>query len=271
MSSEHGSELTFNSYLDHHLEFLTKGAETGFWRWNIDSLIVSFGLGIILALFLYFQARKANVYKPTKFQVAVEMFIDWVNGTTKSFIHGNVSFFAPLAGVTFLWIIAMNMVDLIPVDWIPRLVSFVTGNPHIYFRPLPTADANITFGIDLAIFIIIIAAGIKSKGLGYYKNFTNHPLPGVFMIPVNLFLEVLGFIAEFLSLSLRLFGNMFAGEIIFILIAAMYGAGIIFAIGALPLSFLWALLHILVISLQAYIFMMLTIVYISKAWNKEEH
>ncbi|RIY33437.1 F0F1 ATP synthase subunit A [Psittacicella gerlachiana] len=268
MSSGNGSELTFNAYLDHHLEFLTVGK--GFWAVNIDSLIVSFALGLILALFLYIQARNVNIYKPTKFQVVVEMFIDWVNGTAKSFINADVKFFAPLAGVTFLWIFAMNLVDLIPVDWIPRLVALISGDPNIHFRPLPTADANITFGINIGLFLIIIIAGFKSKGLGYYKNFTNHPLPGVFMIPVNLFLEVLGFFAEFLSLSLRLFGNMFAGEIIFILIASMYGIGILFGIFALPLSFVWALLHVLVITLQAYIFMMLSIVYISKAWNKND-
>lgn len=270
MSSGNGSELTFNSYLDHHLQFWTVGASEGFWRWNIDSLIVSFVLGLILALFLYIQARKVSIDKPTKFQVVVEMFIDWVNGTAKSFIKGDVKFFAPLVGVSFLWIFAMNLVDLIPVDWIPRLAALISGNPDIHFRPLPTADANITFGIDIALFIIIIIAGFKSKGLGYYKNFACHPLPGIFMVPINLFLEILGFFAEFLSLSLRLFGNMFAGEIIFILIASMYGIGIVFGIFALPLSFIWALLHVLVITLQAYIFMMLSIVYLSKAWNKDE-
>ncbi|RIY31495.1 ATP synthase F0 subunit A [Psittacicella hinzii] len=269
MSSGNGSELTFNQYLDHHLKYLHVG--DGFWSINLDSLLVSFVLGLFLASILFYQARKVNIYKPTKFQVAVELFIDWVNGSAKSFIvNADVKFFAPLAGVAFLWIFAMNLVDLIPVDWIPRLVGLIAGDPNIHFRPLPTADANVTFGMVTAIFIIIIITGFKSKGLGYYKNFALHPLPGVLLIPVNLFLEILGFFAEFLSLSLRLFGNMFAGEIIFILIAAMYGAGIIFGIFALPLSFVWALLHILVITLQAYIFMMLTIVYLSKAWNKDE-
>ncbi|MFC6277420.1 F0F1 ATP synthase subunit A [Psittacicella hinzii] len=269
MSSGNGSELTFESYLEHHLQFLTVGEKGTFWTVNLDSLIVSFGLGIILALVLLWQARKASSGVPTKFQVVVEMFIEWVNGTVKSFIHCDVRLFAPLAGVAFLWIFAMNLVDLIPVDWIPKLVALITGNPDIHFRPLPTADANITFGIDLALFIIIIITGFKSKGLGYYRNFACAPLPGLLAVPINLFLEILGFFAEFLSLSLRLFGNMFAGEIIFILIAAMFGSGIAFAIGALPLSFLWALLHILVITLQAYIFMMLSIVYLSKAWNKD--
>lgn len=165
----------------------------------------------------------------------------------------------------------MNIIDFLPVDWIPSLVQLIAGNEHAYFRALPTADANITFGIDLGVFIVIVWAGIKSKGLGYTKNFTHHPLPGVFAIPVNIFLEVLGFCAEFLSLSLRLFGNMFAGEVVFILIAAMYSLGLILAALAIPVSFLWALLHVLIVSLQAYIFMMLTIVYVSKAYNKEEH
>lgn len=263
--------LTFDSYLNHHLSYWTIGEEGSFWRLNLDSLIMSFIIGIALAGILYWQARKVDVHNPTKFQIVVEMFVDWVNNSAKSFINGGVSFFAPLAGVTFLWILAMNIVDFIPVDWIPALVQLVSGDEHQYFRPLPTADANITFGIDLGVFIIIVFAGIKSKGKGYVKNFTHHPLPGVFAIPINLFLEVLGFCAEFLSLSLRLFGNMFAGEVIFVLIASMFSLGIALAVLAIPVSFLWALLHVLVVSLQAYIFMMLSIVYVSKAWNKEEH
>lgn len=274
MSSAQGNEsqITFADYLSHHLTFWTVGEEGSFWRWNLDSLIVSFGIGGFLAFFLYWQARKAKNNKtgvPTSFQVVVEMFVEWINGATKSFIHGNVSFFAPLAGVTFLWILAMNLVDFIPVDYIPKLASLITGDHHQLFRPLPTADANVTFGIDLGIFIVIVAAGFKSKGLGYYKNFTDHPLPAKAARPINLFLEVIGFFSEFLSLSLRLFGNMFAGEVIYVLIAVLYGIGFVFALLAIPVSFLWSLLHVLIVCLQAYIFMTLTILYLSKAWNKD--
>lgn len=264
-------QLTFDSYLHHHLTFWTVGADKGFWRFNLDSLLVSITLGVILSIFLYIQARKASTGVPTKFQVVVEMFVEWVTQSARGFItHSTCMFYAPLVGFTFLWILAMNIIDFIPVDYIPEVAKLITGNEHQFFRPLPTADANVTFGIDLGIFIVIILTGFKAKGVNYYRNFAFHPLPGVFAIPINLFLEILGFIAEFLSLSLRLFGNMFAGEVIFVLIAAMFSLGIIFSALAIPVTLLWALLHVLIVTLQAYIFMMLSIVYISKAWNKEE-
>lgn len=271
MSQVQGNELTFESYLHHHLSYWTIGEEGSFWRVNVDSLIMSFGIAFLLGLFLWLQARKASAGVPTKFQVVVEMFVVWIEGTAKGFIHNEAKIFAPLIGVTFLWILAMNLIDFVPVDWIPIVAEAITGEPHQVFHALPTADANVTFGIDLGIFIFVIGSGFYTKGLGYYKNFTSHPIPSPWAMPFNLFLEVVGFLSEFVSLSLRLFGNMFAGEVVYVLIAALFSTGILFALLAFPVHFLWSLLHILVVCLQAYIFTMLATVYISKSWNDPEH
>lgn len=271
MSVDKGHSLSFSDYLLHHLQFWTVGEEGSFWRVNLDSLIVAITVAVLLSLFLWSVARKATSGVPSKTQVAVELFIEWIGSTSRSFIQHEPKYVAPVLGVAFLWIFSMNVIDLIPVDWIPLLAQTISGDPHLYFRPLPTADANVTFGIDIGIFIIIIFSGLKAKGLGYFKQFATHPLPSLLAMPFNLFLEIVAFFAEFLSLSLRLFGNMFAGEVIYVLIASLFGIGFIFAILGFPVHFLWSLLHIIVVTLQAYLFTMLSTLYISKAWNKDDH
>jgi len=281
MASEggHGAE-TSGDYIAHHLHNLQVCKVDGEWLWNhcagnpwainVDSMFFSVLLGVVFIWMFGAAARKASKGTPGKLQAFVEIVIDFIDSSVKDTYHGKNRLIAPLALTIGVWVFLMNLMDLIPVDWLPGLGGLL-GVP--YLRVVPTTDVNITFGMSIAVFILILFFTHRYKGpLGLIKDLTLHPIepsfkwPGILgALPImgfNLILETVALVAKPLSLSLRLFGNMFAGELIFILIA-------ILGIWQLPLHFLWALFHVLIVTLQAYIFMMLTIVYLSLA--SEQH
>ncbi len=285
MAAEGGhGPLTTGDYISHHLQNLQAcKAESGEWVMNVghnaadicsgnpmainvDSMFWSVLLGLVFITLFGRVARKSSAGKPTKFQALVEIIVEFVDGSVKDTFHGKSRLIAPLGLTIFVWVFLMNLMDLIPVDWIPM----AAGAAGItYMKVVPSTDVNVTFGMSIAVFFLIIFYTIKNKGvMGFVKELTLHPIApptkGIgliaapFMIAFNFLLETVALIAKPISLSLRLFGNMFAGELIFILIALL-------GVYQLPLHFGWAVFHVLIVTLQAFIFMMLTIVYLSLA------
>jgi len=274
-----GETITASSYIQHHLQNLTFGnhpvngwsiahtskeaQEMGFWAVHLDTLGWSIGLGVLFLWMFRAAAKKATTGIPGGLQNFVEVMVEFVDTSVKETFHGKNKVVAPLALTIFCWIFLMNLMDLVPVDWLPRLFQIITGDDHAYFKVVPTTDVNATLGMSLSVFALIIYYSIKVKGVsGFVGELTLQPF-GKWMIPFNLLLEGVGLIAKPISLALRLFGNLYAGELIFILIALL-PFYLQFA-----LSVPWAIFHILVITLQAFIFMMLTIVYLSMA--HEDH
>jgi F-type H+-transporting ATPase subunit a len=278
MASEggHGPQ-TSGEYISHHLQNLQVcRSETGDWVWNqcagnpmainVDSMFWSVLLGLLFIWAFHGVARKTSADKPGRFQALVEIVVDFVDGSVKDTFHGKSRLIAPLGLTIFVWVFLMNLMDLVPVDWIPMGAAAI-GIP--YMKVVPTTDVNVTFGMSIAVFVLIIYYTIANKGItGFIAELTLHPIapplkgPGIiaapFIIAFNFILESVALLAKPVSLSLRLFGNMFAGELIFILIALL-------GIYQLPLHFGWAVFHVLIVTLQAFIFMMLTIVYLSLA------
>jgi len=271
---------TTGEYITHHLQNLQVCKADGEWVWNhcagnamtvnVDSMFFSVFLGVVFVWLFGSVARKATAGKPGKLQAVVEILVDFVDTSVRDTFHGRNELIAPLALTIFIWVFLMNLMDLIPVDWLPYVAENYLDIP--YLKVVPTTDVNITFGMSIAVFVLIVAFTIKNKGLGgFIGELTLHPIApptkglGLIAAPLiiafNFILESVSLLAKPLSLSLRLFGNMFAGELIFILIA-------ILGIWQLPLHFLWAVFHVLIITLQAFIFMMLTIVYLSLASEK---
>ena len=261
-------------YVSHHLGFLTYGkvdghwgfahtpeeaAQMGFWAINVDTMLISMILGVLFMAFYYLVSRKVTSGVPGGVQNFVEMIVEFVIESVDGAFHAKNKFVAPLALTTFSWIFLMNAMDLVPMDWIPLFAQTVAGDSHLYFKAVPTTDINITLGFATAVFIMVIYYSLKVKGpLGFANDFLMHPFPKWYLAPLNLLLELPGFFAKPVSLALRLYGNMFAGEVIFLVIALLGWY-------QLPLHFAWAVFHILVITLQAYLFMMLTIVYLNQA------
>ena len=261
------SGLSTADYISHHLSFLKTGE--GFSGIHIDSLFFSIVSGIIFIYFFHKAAKKATNGVPRKWQCFVEMLVEWVNGVVKDNFHGPRNVVAPLALTVFCWVFIMNSIDLIPVDFLPQLANLFGIH---YLRAVPTADISATLGMSICVFFLIIFYTVKSKGFGgLVKEYTLHPFNHWAFIPVNFILETVTLLAKPISLAFRLFGNMYAGELIFILIAVMYSANMAIAALGIPLHLAWAIFHILVITLQAFIFMMLTVVYLSIAYNKAEH
>ncbi len=285
-----GETVTSSEYIQHHLTNLTFGRfpdghwgiahsaaeakEMGFWALHLDSLFWSTTLALVFGYFFYKAARNATAGVPGKLQNFVETMVDFVEDSVKGSFSGRNPLIAPLALTVFSWVFLMNLMDLIPVDVIPRLAGAI-GIHHM--KVVPSTDPNVTFALALGVFALIIFYSIKVKGVGgFVKELTGMPfetdnilLKPIFFV-INLFLEGVNLLAKPISLSLRLFGNMYAGEMIFILIALMYGAGIGMGIFGGVLQFVWAVFHILVITLQAFIFMTLTIVYLDMA-HSEHH
>ena len=252
----------------------------GFWSFNVDSLGWSIALGALFCGVFYWAAQRATAGVPRGFQSFVELVMEFVDNTVKDNFHHKNPLIAPLALTIFCWVFMMNFMDLIPVDWLPEAAAALSGNEHLYFKVVPTTDPNITLGMALTVFGLMIFFYIKQKGfMGFVKEFTLHPFHAdkwyinLILIPINMVLELVSLFAKPVSLGLRLFGNMYAGEIIFILIAIMYGAGLFLGIFAGFLQLGWAIFHILVITLQAFIFMVLTIVYMAMAHDPldEQH
>ncbi len=255
-----GAISTPQEYIGHHLTQLQVG--TGFWSVNIDSMFFSVALGVLFLWIFRKVAVNATSGVPGKLQCAVELIVGFVDSNVRDMYHGKSKVIAPLALTVFVWVFLMNAMDLLPVDLLPQLGT-LAGLPAL--RVVPTADVNITLSMALGVFVLILFYSIKMKGVGgFVKELTMQPFNHPVFIPINLILEGVSLLSKPVSLGLRLFGNMYAGELIFILIA-----------GLLPwwsqwlLSVPWAIFHILIITLQAFIFMVLTIVYLSMA--SEEH
>jgi F-type H+-transporting ATPase subunit a len=290
-----GSTQTISEYIVHHLTNLTYGklpagferedgstiaaggawvmahggeeaAVMGFNAIHVDSMIWSIGLGVIFCWLFRSVAKKAESGVPSGMVNALEMVVEFVDNTVRDTFHGHNKLVAPLALTIFVWVFLMNLMDLLPVDVVPALLSLV----GVHFQKIvPSTDPNITMGMALGVFILMLYYSIKVKGFGFVKELTMNPFNHFMFIPVNLFMEVVGLLAKPFSLGLRLFGNMYAGEMIFILIAALFSAGVAWMVPAGLLQVGWAIFHVLVITLQAFIFMVLTIVYLSMA--HEDH
>jgi len=275
-------EYTSQEYIKHHLTNLTFGnhpeegwtfahgataadtaqmtKEMGFWAINVDTMLWSVGLGLFFIWLFRKVAASATSDVPSRLQGFIEVIIEFVDENVKSVFHHKNPVIAPLALTIFVWIFLMNLMDLVPIDWVPFIFNELDVH---YMKIVPTTDVNATGGLAFSVFALIIYYSIKMKGVGgFIAELSFQPLPKVFA-PFNLFLEIVGLLAKPVSLALRLFGNMYAGEMIFILIAILpFWAQWL-------LSVPWAIFHILVITLQAFIFMVLTVVYLAMA--HEDH
>ena len=274
MASAHGAEhgTTPTDYIVHHLTHLKVGE--GFWTWHVDTLLMSASLAILVGWVFRAAARRANAGVPGKFIGFIELVYDFVDGQVADIYHGDRRFMVALALSLFTWIIAMNTMDLLPLD-LPGGIAALLGAQ--FWRVLPTADLNGTIAMALVVLLLIIFAAIRAKGVGGYLHewvsapFGGHPL---LWVP-NIILNAVELLSKPVSLGMRLFGNMFAGELLFMLIAllgfmvvgATFGSAAGF-IGQILLGTAWAIFHSLIVVLQAYIFMVLPIVYISMA---EDH
>ncbi|HQE40627.1 MAG TPA: F0F1 ATP synthase subunit A, partial [Zoogloea sp.] len=274
---------TAGEYIGHHLTHLQNKPMKGvvdFTVFNYDSIFWAALIGVVATFFLWKAARSATSGVPGRFQAAVEILVEMVDSQSKGIIHNAESrkFVSPLALTVFVWIFALNAMDFLPVDIIPRVWEMIFGaaghDPHhAYMRVVPTADLSTTLGLSTSVLLICVYYNIKIKGLGgwihelFCAPFGAHPL---LWIP-NFVMQLIEFAAKTVSHGMRLFGNMYAGELLFMLIALMGGAaalsmsGIMLTIGHIIAGSIWSIFHILIVALQAFIFMMLTLVYIGQA------
>ena len=253
----------------------------GFLAIHLDSMGWAIIIGLLFTFLFSRVARTAagNAGAPSGLQNFVEMVIEFVDGTVNDIFHHKNRMVAPMALTIFVWIFMMNLMDLLPVDWLPHAAGYLTGNTHLFLKVVPTTDPNVTLGMSFTVFGLMLYFSVREKGIvGFVKELTLHPFHApkwyfnVVLVPINLLLETVSLIAKPISLGLRLFGNMYAGELIFILIAIMFGAGWLLGPLAGVLQWAWAVFHILIITLQAFVFMVLTIVYMSMAHDvAEEH
>ena len=272
---------TSSAYIKHHLQNLTFGnhpeggwqiahsaeeaKEMGFWAIHLDSMFWSIVLGAGFLLLFRRVAVRMTSDVPNGTQNFIEWIVDFIEDNVRGSFSGKNDLIAPLALTLFVWVLLMNLMDLVPVDWIPWISTLIGIE---YMKVVPTTDPNITFSLALSVFVLMIYYSIKMKGMkGFAGELALQPF-GKWMIPVNLFLEGLSLIAKPLSHSLRLFGNLYAGEMIFILIAILYSAGLMLGVLGGILQWAWAVFHVLIVLLQAFIFMVLTIVYLDMAHHK---
>ena len=281
MSVEHGP--TAGEYIVHHLTHLQNKPMAGvidFSVYNLDSIFWSVLLGVLASFFLWRAARGATAHAPGRFQAAVEILVEMVDSQAKGIIHSAESrkLVAPLALTVFVWIFLMNAMDLFPVDLFPKIWEIIYGANggdahHAYMRVVPSAELSTTLGLSTSVLLVCVFYNIKIKGVGGWVHelfcapFGAHPL----LWPVNFIMQMIEFAAKTVSHGMRLFGNMYAGELVFMLIALMGGAaaatlpGILLPIGHIIAGSIWAIFHIMIITLQAFIFMMLTLVYVGQA------
>ena len=281
MSVEHGP--TAGEYIVHHLTHLQNKPMAGvidFSVYNLDSIFWSVLLGVVASFFLWRAARGATAHAPGRFQAAVEILVEMVDSQAKGIIHNAKSrkVVAPLALTVFVWIFLMNAMDLFPVDLFPKIWEIIYSanggeEHHAFMRVVPSADLSTTLGLSTSVLLVCVFYNIKIKGLGGWVHelfcapFGAHPL----LWPVNFVMQMIEFAAKTVSHGMRLFGNMYAGELVFMLIALMGGAaaaslpGILLPIGHIIAGSIWAIFHIMIITLQAFIFMMLTLVYVGQA------
>jgi len=258
---------TANEYISHHLLNLTVGE--GFWTFHLDTLIMSGLIGLVV-FGLMWMAGRSGTPIPGKFQAFVEIVVEMVDKQVRDTFHAKSELVTPLAITVFIWIFCMNAIDLIPVDFIPTVLAWFGVH---YFKAVPTTDPNATFAMSLSVFALIFWFNFKYKGVGGFVHECLSAPFGIWLAPVNLALRIVEEIAKPISLALRLFGNMFAGEVLFILMVLLAGAwswdalftSSLSMFGHVILSLGWGIFHILIITLQAFIFMMLTIVYLSLA------
>jgi F-type H+-transporting ATPase subunit a len=282
MASESGGghEETFSGYIHHHLQNLASGKQSSLFDFSIihwDTVFFALLCGAFVLLTMRAAAKRATSGVPGKLQTAVEMLVEMVDEQAKTMVHGNLTFIAPLALTVFVWVAMMNAIDLLPVDLLPRLANTVGVEK---LRPLPTADLNATFGLALGVLLLAFYYSIKIKGLGGFLHelstapfgmvkITLNPLTWVgalLLFIANFGMNIVEYVGRTFSHGMRLFGNMYAGELIFFLIAGLGGS--VTAVGiALHLftGTAWAIFHILIVLLQAFIFMMLTLAYIGQA------
>ena len=299
-AAEHAETLTSSEYIKHHLTNLTYGQrpngdwdfarsgeeakEMGFWAINVDTMGWSLFLGALFFFIFRCVAKRVSVDAPTGMQNMIEAVVEFVDDNVKGMFPYKSKMVAPLALTILVWVFFMNAMDLVAVDLLPLIAQQVGvafgADPHeVFFKVVPSTDPNITLGMASAVFLFILFYSVREKGiLGFAKELTLHPFSSsniivqILCIPINIVLELVNLIAKPISLGLRLFGNLYAGEVIFILIAIMYGVNYVLGFFGVSLQIVWALFHILIIALQAFIFMVLTVVYMSMAYqNDEEH
>jgi len=277
VSAEPASGGGSTEYIQHHLHHLQwQVGEGKFMVINLDSVLITLSLAALFLIGFLVSARRATAGVPGKFQAAVEMVVGAIDGLVRETFHGRSKLIAPLSLTIFCLVFLMNFMDMIPVDW-PPAAAAAAGVP--YLRAVPTADLNTTLGLSLMVFLLIQVFGIRHKGVGtFVKEAFTAPFHAegtvakILLAPANLLLRVIEELVRPLSLTLRLFGNMYAGELIFILIALMtwhasLASGLTYVLAPLQFvsGFIWTAFHVIVITLQAFIFMMLTIVYLSMA------
>ena len=278
--------VTPAEYIAHHLGFNTQTVAegSGFWRINMDTLFTSIFLGLLVIGLIWLVARKAHAGVPGKAQAFVELVFEFVDEQAKAMFHGDRhAFIAPAALTVFLWVLAMNMMSFLPVDFVAMVVEFFGGH-EAHWRPVPTSDINTTFALALSVWLLMIFFSIKAKGFGgliheifyapfggpkFFKPKSALGFIGLIASPLlllaNFMFNMIEYISKPLSHSLRLFGNLYAGEVIFLLLGMLAGTSILGAVGAALLGAAWSVFHLLVVPLQAFIFMMMTIVYLSMA------
>lgn len=292
-----GEVLTPSNYIGHHLQYMQvhwdlspahQTAVVDFSIINLDSVIYSVVLGALCCLVLWIAARKATSGVPGRFQAAVEFLVEMVDNQVKDTIHNTKShrLIAPLALIVFIWVFMMNAMDLLPVDLLPwiwtKIYGAAGGDPaHAYMRVVATADLSVTMGLALSVLLLCFCYNLKIKGLGGWGHelvtapfgTSKNPIFWVILAVVNLFMQIVEYLSKVVSHGMRLFGNMYAGELVFLLIALMGGywawnpaqAGFWLGVGHVIAGLAWAIFHILIITLQAFIFMVLAVIYLGQA------
>jgi F-type H+-transporting ATPase subunit a len=271
MATEHA--LTPSGYIEHHLSFNSLSIGDGsFWTIHVDTLVMSVALGMIAMGLIWLVSRGATAGVPTKRQAFVELVFDFVDDQVKNIYHGNRhTFIAPAALTVFIWVFMMNAMDFLPIDIVAKYIVEPIGGEHTFWRSVPTSDINTTFALALTVWFLMIFFAIKSKGLGgwihelFCSPFGTNPL----IWPANFLFNLIEYVSKPLSHSLRLFGNMYAGEVIFLLLGLWAATGVTGTIAGAILGAGWSIFHILIVALQAFIFMMLTVVYLAMA--QESH
>ena len=275
MASEPQGGLT--EYIQHHLHHnVVSLGDSAFMKLHLDSIVVAFVLGALFCLWFWLKARKATSGVPSKGQAFVELIVEFVDTQVKDTFHGDRRTVTPLALSIFMWVTFLNAMDLLPLDAPAFAVTTAAGAEaahHTFFRWVPTADINTTVGLALAVFFIVLGHGMKAKGtLGFGKELVtapfhaHNPVVVAILVPFNLALNIIEYLSKPVSLAMRLFGNMYGGELVFMLIAGLFAGWISFLPGVL-FNTAWGIFHILIILLQAFIFMMLTVVYVSMAYE----
>jgi len=283
MSTEHEAAAnapTAGEYIVHHLTHLNTTGHAqqsviDFSVLNLDTLVFSIAMGLVGLLVMWRVARSATSGVPGRLQAAVEIVLEMVHNQAKGIIHSEESrkFVGPLALTVFIWVFLMNSMDFLPLDLLPNIWQAITGDHHAYLRVVPSADLNGTLGLSIGVLLVCLYYNVKIKGLGGWVHelftapFGSHPV----LYPINFLMQMIEFLAKTVSHGMRLFGNMYAGELVFMLIALMGAAwagtttGAFLWIGHVIAGSIWAIFHILIVALQAFIFMMLTLVYVGQA------